>query len=49
MVNERLPDTRARHTRDGRGLHRRKSSDGMTRPRSEFAQILCKLNFVELF
>jgi hypothetical protein len=44
MVNERLPDTRARHTRDGR-----KSSDETTKSRSQFAQTLHKLNFVELF
>jgi hypothetical protein len=48
MVNERLPDTRARHTRDGHRQRRCTSSDEMTQSRLQFAQILHKLNFVEL-
>ena len=49
MVNERLPEARTRRTRDGREIHRRRSSGQMAQSRSEFAQILDKLNFVELF
>ena len=49
MVNERLPEARTRRTRDERELHRRRSSDQMAQSRSEFAQILDKLNFVDLF
>ena len=48
MVNERLPDPRARRTRDGHRQRRCTSSDEMTQSRLQFAQILHKLNFVEL-
>ena len=49
MVNERLPEERARHTRDRRELQRHRWSDEVTQSRSVFARILDKLDFVELF